>query len=340
MDVRRRIGIQKHRILDARQKLNTKTTLKDARFRLVNKRKFSNQLADARAKLVKKGLSDARYLLKKKSPGNGANIKIKVDNKSGKGKPAEMKNFQIIAKNDKNKKILPGPSGFPKFRIENEKFKTNITISRGVARKRPFTKKITEADEEEEEEYEDDDNFGKIRMKGVIAEDEDEIDNIIPMKNRLIAKKPKTIQRKMESTSYEEYVSPIQGFRIAVSNLHRKVTHDDIVELFGNIGTLKRARLIKEGIAEAVFVNKSDAIEAVNRYHMRELDAQPMHVTLTTVGKPFPKQKLSFTYKRSSNEILNVDPKIAHQVLFGCTSRNDPANRPVSFTVKLDVDED
>lgn len=45
-------------------------------------------------------------------------------------------------------------------------------------------------------------------------------------------------------------------------------------ELFGNIGALKRARLIKEGTAEAVFINKADALEAVNRYHMRELDGK------------------------------------------------------------------
>lgn len=81
MDARRRIGKQKNRLQDARQKLNTKSALNDARLSIANKRKFSNKLSDARVKLVKKGLSDARYLLKNKAATTSrSNIKIQVDN--------------------------------------------------------------------------------------------------------------------------------------------------------------------------------------------------------------------------------------------------------------------
>lgn len=330
MDVRRRIGKQKNRLQDARQKLNTKSAPSDARFSLANKRKFSNKPTDARVKLVKKGLSDARYLLKNKPPPNRSSIKIKVDNnKQIHGKTGEMKNFQIIAKNEKKKQALNVAASFPKVRVENEVFKSNMTISKTVGRKRSIGSRANDDDGAPE----------RFSVKRMMTDDNDDFEEVPSMRERLIARKDST-QSNQPNYSSEEYASPIQGFRILVNNLHRKVTHDDIVELFGNIGTLKRARLIKEGTAEAVFVNRSHAVEAVNRYHMRELDDQPMQVILTTKGKPFPKAKLPFTYKRSSNEILNVDPKIAHQVLFGNPSRNDSSNRPVSFTVKLDVDED
>ena len=43
-------------------------------------------------------------------------------------------------------------------------------------------------------------------------------------------------------------------------------------ELFGAVGAMKRARLIKEGVAEVVYVQKDDATKAIQKYHNRELD--------------------------------------------------------------------
>ena len=45
-------------------------------------------------------------------------------------------------------------------------------------------------------------------------------------------------------------------------------------ELFGAVGPLKKAKLLKSGQAEVVYVNKKDAVSAVQKYHSRELDGK------------------------------------------------------------------
>ena len=61
-----------------------------------------------------------------------------------------------------------------------------------------------------------------------------------------------------------------------MSNLQPSVSQDDIVELFGDIGALKRAKVTNPGTAEVVYVNKSDALKAVEVYHNRQLDGKAM----------------------------------------------------------------
>ncbi|XP_077308583.1 polymerase delta-interacting protein 3 isoform X7 [Lithobates pipiens] len=67
--------------------------------------------------------------------------------------------------------------------------------------------------------------------------------------------------------------SPIEGTKMTVSNLHPRVTEEDIVELFCVCGALKRARLLSPGVAEVVFVRKEDAVGAYKKYNNRYLDA-------------------------------------------------------------------
>ena len=67
-------------------------------------------------------------------------------------------------------------------------------------------------------------------------------------------------------------ISPLQGCAVVVTNLHPKVSEDDVVELFGVLGALKKAKLLKPGYAEVVFVRNEDAQAAIRKYHMRELD--------------------------------------------------------------------
>ena len=43
-------------------------------------------------------------------------------------------------------------------------------------------------------------------------------------------------------------------------------------ELFGAIGDMKKARLVKPGTAEVIYKEKSDAQMAVKKYNQRELD--------------------------------------------------------------------
>lgn len=74
--------------------------------------------------------------------------------------------------------------------------------------------------------------------------------------------------------------SPTAGYRIVVSNLHAKVIHQDIQELFGDIGDLIEARLVRPGVAEVIYRSLKDAEKAVDAYHNRQLDGQPMNCLL------------------------------------------------------------
>lgn len=78
--------------------------------------------------------------------------------------------------------------------------------------------------------------------------------------------------------------SPLEGTKISVNNLHPRVTEEDIVELFCVCGALKRARLVKVGVAEVVFVRKEDAVSAYRKYNNRCLDGQPMKCNLHIQG--------------------------------------------------------
>ena len=47
-------------------------------------------------------------------------------------------------------------------------------------------------------------------------------------------------------------------------------------ELFGAIGEMKKARLVKPGTAEVIYKDRSDAQMAVKKYHQRELDGSSL----------------------------------------------------------------
>lgn len=71
-----------------------------------------------------------------------------------------------------------------------------------------------------------------------------------------------------------------QGFKVLVTNLHHCVSVEDMEELFGTIGPIIDARIVREGIAEAVFLNEEDAFRSVEVFNNRQLDGQPMSVTV------------------------------------------------------------
>merc|ERR1719312_128747 len=79
-------------------------------------------------------------------------------------------------------------------------------------------------------------------------------------------------------------VSPLQGTKIVIQNLQTSVTQEDILELFGDIGALRRAKLVNPGHAEVTFVNRGEAARAVEIYHNRQLDGKPMKCTMVGVN--------------------------------------------------------
>lgn len=79
------------------------------------------------------------------------------------------------------------------------------------------------------------------------------------------------------------------GYRVVVSNLHPNVTQEDILELFSDIGPIKRAKFIERGVAEVIYVNLDDAYSAIKKYDQKELDGRAMKIELTSNNAPVAK---------------------------------------------------
>ncbi|XP_055008797.1 polymerase delta-interacting protein 3 [Boleophthalmus pectinirostris] len=160
--------------------------------------------------------------------------------------------------------------------------------------------------------------------------------------------------------------SPLEGTKITVNNLHPRVTEEDIVELFCVCGALKRARLVKVGVAEVVFVRKEDAVSAYRKYNNRCLDGQPMKCNLHIQGNVITSDqpillRLSDTpgsgssakkdglppslsrpagQRASTQPTPEVDPQTILKALFKSTAQSPSAPEPPSsqataFRIKI-----
>ncbi|XP_078387797.1 polymerase delta-interacting protein 3-like [Cetorhinus maximus] len=146
-------------------------------------------------------------------------------------------------------------------------------------------------------------------------------------------------------------LSPLEGTKMTVNNLHPRVTEEDIVELFCVCGALKRARLIHPGVAEVVFVRKDDAITAYKKYNNRCLDGQPMKCNLHVNGNVITSEqpillRLSDTPVLKKSEIprakprpsnqppAEVDPETVLKALFKSSGPSTSA-QPTAFKIKL-----
>ncbi|XP_011800514.1 PREDICTED: polymerase delta-interacting protein 3 isoform X1 [Colobus angolensis palliatus] len=151
----------------------------------------------------------------------------------------------------------------------------------------------------------------------------------------------------------EPVLSPLEGTKMTVNNLHPRVTEEDIVELFCVCGALKRARLVHPGVAEVVFVKKDDAITAYKKYNNRCLDGQPMKCNLhmngnvITSDQPIllrlsdsPSVKKESELPRrvnsasSSSPPAEVDPDTILKALFK-SSGASVTTQPTEFKIKL-----
>ncbi|XP_038550633.1 polymerase delta-interacting protein 3 [Micropterus salmoides] len=160
--------------------------------------------------------------------------------------------------------------------------------------------------------------------------------------------------------------SPLEGTKITVNNLHPRVTEEDIVELFCVCGALKRARLVKVGVAEVVFVRKDDAVSAYRKYNNRCLDGQPMKCNLHIQGNVITSDqpillRLSDTpgigsstkkdglppslsrpagQRASSQPTPEVDPQTILKALFKSTAQSTsttepPSSQATAFRIKI-----
>uniref|UniRef100_A0A1A7YAY7 Polymerase (DNA-directed), delta interacting protein 3 n=1 Tax=Iconisemion striatum TaxID=60296 RepID=A0A1A7YAY7_9TELE len=160
--------------------------------------------------------------------------------------------------------------------------------------------------------------------------------------------------------------SPLEGTKITVNNLHPRVTEEDIVELFCVCGALKRARLVKVGVAEVVFVRKEDAVSAYRKYNNRCLDGQPMkcniHIqgNIITSDQPIllrlsdtpgagsstkkeglpPSLSRGSGQRASSQPTAEVDPQTILKALFKSTTQSTttteaPSAQTTAFRIKI-----
>ncbi|OQR68797.1 hypothetical protein BIW11_12670 [Tropilaelaps mercedesae] len=67
---------------------------------------------------------------------------------------------------------------------------------------------------------------------------------------------------------------------VLVSNLHPNVSDNDINELFRTIGPIVTSMFLSPGTALVSYHRKNDAVKAVETYHLRLLDGQPMTCVL------------------------------------------------------------
>jgi hypothetical protein len=79
-----------------------------------------------------------------------------------------------------------------------------------------------------------------------------------------------------------------KGYRIIISNLVPSVSENDVEELFGEVGDLLAAKLIRPGVAEVLYRNEGDAEKAHEIYHNRLIDGEPMKIQISngSVTKP------------------------------------------------------
>jgi len=134
--------------------------------------------------------------------------------------------------------------------------------------------------------------------------------------------------------------SPIEGYRLKVSNLNASVSESDLVDLFCAIGAIRDARLMSTpGSAIITFVKRAAAMAAITKYNGRELDKQKITVSdhrIMDLPSKHPYQwRNEYPTKkpRVRQELVGeISSSILLPALCGLTTEGA---KPVVFTVKV-----
>lgn len=205
------------------------------------------------------------------------------------------------------------------------------------------------------------DKMRKMKEKG----DSSDSDSPVPSpKRKKPSKKAKKVTSSEESESEQENVtrrpgergksaikdihddgdddtySPIEGYRLKVSNLNSSVSESDLVDLFCAIGAIRDAKLSADpGSAIITFVKRAAAMAAITKYNGRELDKQKISVTAHRVMDLPPKKPYQWR-----NEYPTKKPRVRQELVGEISHLILPpalagivqtGAKPVVFTVKV-----
>ena len=77
----------------------------------------------------------------------------------------------------------------------------------------------------------------------------------------------------------EVLASPLRGVKVKISNLGRSVTQENLNDLCGEVGTVKRVRMRKNGSAEILFSKIEEAHRAIEAYNNIQFHGREMKLT-------------------------------------------------------------
>ncbi|CBY39128.1 unnamed protein product [Oikopleura dioica] len=144
---------------------------------------------------------------------------------------------------------------------------------------------------------------------------------------------------KDELDSDEDSHSPIEGYRLQVTNLNASVSESDLVDLFCAIGAVRDSRLQSTGEAIVTFVKRAAAMAAITKYNGRELDGQKISVNpfrIMELPRKLPYQwRNEYPTKkpRVRQELVGeIHPSILLPAITGVTAEGSES---VIFTVKV-----
>lgn len=91
-----------------------------------------------------------------------------------------------------------------------------------------------------------------------------------------------------------------QSASVLISNLAPIITQSEIIELFGDLGTLTGVNMINQTTALVTYEKSSDAVKAVKIYNNRFLDGRAMYVNMMPTST-VPTTSIRSRIGRSSN---------------------------------------
>ncbi|KAG6442610.1 hypothetical protein O3G_MSEX002486 [Manduca sexta] len=317
-------------------------TVSDARNKIISKTR--TQITDAREKLAQFGKhKDARLKLEQlrlqktnKTPMVGRNVT------QNQGKFVRQKLNRERVFTDSSRQVVSHPISLMPRQLDPQRFLQYRSIGGQfmdtMSKPKPLTRTVENdidiIDESMEEEYIPPkpslmNRKASLQLK-IIAHNNDlrdrrnslhgyrtaviEKEKSPPRPPSILKKRPMAALRSEKKDQVMEK-SPIE-FRIIVSNLRNTVTASDIQELFGDVGGMVESRLVRPGTAEVIYKSQEDAQRAVDLYHNRHLDGQPMNCLLVSPRSSTTPRTSSKPALYSTNS--NVEPDIStfHKVLF------------------------